>query len=183
MTWLISKKYHSSKFLKKKVRLSRRFDVFSIHLSTKHNDQSPICVWCIHPVPNFTNLVIAVPISQKINLVELIVGRTSMKSTLVTRELRDHILVRNDLKWRSYKYLQNLGNFKLKVELCKLENVVWYITFQDFILNVQKPNFLISDDLCDDKEIVAVPLRNFSSKEKPFSQYFPVQPDELHAHE
>ena len=104
--------------------------------------------------------------SQKISLVELIVGRTSMKSTLVTRELRDHILVRNDLKWRSYKYLQNLGNFTLKVELCKLENVVWYITFQDFILNVQKPNFLISDDLCDDKEIVAVPLRNFSSKEK-----------------
>ena len=81
------------KVFKEKVRLSRRFNVFSIHLSTKHNDQSPICVWCIHPVPKFTNLVIAVPISQKINLVELIVGRTSMKSALVTRELRDHILV------------------------------------------------------------------------------------------
>ena len=64
------------------------------------------------------------PVTQKINLVELIVGLTSMKSALATRELRDHILVRNDLKWRSYKYLQNLGNFQLKVELSELENVV-----------------------------------------------------------
>ena len=32
----------------------------------------------------------------------------------------------------------DLGNFKLKVELCELENVAWYITFQDFILTPQK---------------------------------------------
>ena len=54
----------------------------------------------------------------------------------------------------------DLGNFKLKVELCELENVAWYITFQDFILTPQKPNFSISDDLFDDKEIMVDPLRS-----------------------
>lgn len=39
-----------------KMLLSRRFDVLSIHLSTKHSGRSPIGLWYIHPVPIFINV-------------------------------------------------------------------------------------------------------------------------------